>query len=200
MKTVFSRATIRTTMLIGAVILSNSGPVSAADFNAGVKSFRAGDFTTAMEEWCPLAQAGDADAQHALGMMSEYGHGVSRDDEEAARWYLKAAEQEHAEAQYRLGVLHDNGWGVALDDSLAVEWYGRAAQLGHTFAQHDLAFMHFNGTGAEKDGVQAYKWLKIASLHRADLMAKHLSNVSKTLTADEIAEAEKLVQAWLDQQ
>ncbi|MDA8585163.1 sel1 repeat family protein [Rhodobacteraceae bacterium] len=186
--------------LITLIVLSTSGPILAADFGVGLKAFKAGNIEQALEEWQPLAQAGDPNAQHALGMMYEYGHGFERDDIKAATWYKKAAEQNMSEAQYRLGVFHDNGWGVARDARLAVKWYERAAQRGHAFAQHDLAYMHLNGTGVPKDKIQAYKWLKIASEKRADLMGKHLSNVSKTMTSGEILKAERLAIAWLNAQ
>ena len=182
------------------VLISMSGPVVAADFEVGLKAFRAGEIQQALDEWQPLAETGHADAQHALGMMYEYGHGVERDDVRAASWYEKAAAQDNSEAQYRLGVFHDNGWGVTRDADLAVKWYARAAVRGHVFAQHDLAFMYVNGTGVPHDKIQAYKWLRIASAQRADLMTKHLYNVSKSMTPEEIHEAERLALAWLNAQ
>jgi len=39
------------------------------------------------------AEQGDAYAQHSLGMAYGYGEGVPEDDEEAVKWYRKAAEQ-----------------------------------------------------------------------------------------------------------
>lgn len=175
-----------------------SGPVFAADYERGLMAFRAGDNQQALEQWQPLAQAGDANAQHAIGMMHEYGRGLTRDDVAAMKWYTKAAEQGVSEAQYRLGVFHENGWGVTRDAGLAAQWYEKAAQLGHTFAQHDLAFMYLSGAGVPVDKIQAYKWLKIASTQRAGLMTKHLRNVAQTMTADQIEQAEKLARAWLN--
>ncbi len=185
-----------------AVVLAFTipGALHAADFEQGMDAFRAGDMQQALDEWTPLARAEHADAQHALGKMHEYGHGMGRDDAAAAEWYLKAAEQNLADAQYRLGVFHENGWGVARDPAMAVKWYTRAAQLGHAFAQHDLAFMHLDGTGVPPDKVQAYKWLKIASTQRADLMNKHLLNVSKLMTQRQVMLAEKLARDWLNSQ
>lgn len=192
-----ARGLQNTVPLVTAVILCAAGPLLAADYETGLKAFRAGNTAQALEEWQPLADAGEPDAQHSLGMMYEYGRGVAQDDVEAARWYEKAAEQNNSEAQYRLGVFYDNGWGVARNDTLAAKWYERAAHRGHAFAQHDLAYMYLKGSGVPQDKVQAYKWLKIASAQRADLMGKHLLNVSKTMTADEIRLADKLAADWL---
>ena len=181
-----------------AAFLAATGPVGAAGFDDGVEAFRAGDVAQAFEIWAPLAETGDAEAQHAMGRIYEYGYGVSRDDALAARWYRKAAEQNVAEAQYRLGVFHEHGWGVPRDAALAVTWYAQAAQLGHVFAQHDLAFMYLEGKGVEQSKIEAYKWLRIAATQRADLMAKHLFNVSKTMTAAERQSAERQARAWLN--
>ena len=40
-----------------------------ADFKAGLESYKRGDYATALKEFRPLAQQGDADAQHNLGLM-----------------------------------------------------------------------------------------------------------------------------------
>jgi len=53
-----------------------------------------------------LADTGDAAAQNRLGLIYQNGEGVSQDDAEAIRWYLKAAEQGHADAQNNLGLMY----------------------------------------------------------------------------------------------
>ena len=181
-------------------VFFSSGLNWAADFEEGLRAFRSGDAQRALEQWQPLARSGHANAQHALGMMYEYGRGLERSDSTAVVWYRKAAEQGMPEAQYRLGVLHENGWGVAIDTEMAAKWYKRAAELGHVFAQHDLAYMYLNGEGVPKDFIRAYKWLRIATARRPDLMTKHLRRVSKILTSIELKQAESLAQEWLNSQ
>ena len=39
-----------------------SGPVLAQDFEKGVKALDRGDYATALKEWRPLANAGNANA------------------------------------------------------------------------------------------------------------------------------------------
>lgn len=56
-----------------------------------------------------LADAGDAAAQHSLGVLYEKGEGVPADAATAAAWYHKAAAQGYASAQYSLGVLYEKG-------------------------------------------------------------------------------------------
>ncbi len=53
---------------------------------------------------------------------------VAKDEEEAVKWYRKAAEQEYASAQYTLGVRYASGRGVGKDEEEAVRWYRKAAK------------------------------------------------------------------------
>lgn len=66
---------------------------SYADIQTGVDAYEAGDYATALKEFKPLAEQGDAVAQYNLGMMYRKGQGVSKDGKESAKWYRKAAEQ-----------------------------------------------------------------------------------------------------------
>jgi TPR repeat protein len=105
-----------------------------ADFDAGVAAYRRGDFDTALFEFTPLAEAGDAIAQFTLGYMHQFGEGVPRSDAQAARWYALAAEQGHPLAQYNLGILYQDGRGVAQDNVTAYMWLDLAASAGALFA------------------------------------------------------------------
>ncbi|MCZ6876080.1 MAG: sel1 repeat family protein, partial [bacterium] len=62
-----------------------------ADYQAGVDAYHASDYQTALKEFRPLADQGDAAAQNTLGYMYELGKGVSQDYQEALRWYRLAA-------------------------------------------------------------------------------------------------------------
>jgi TPR repeat protein len=74
-------------------------------FQRAQAAYNRQDYVTALREWRPLAQQGDADAQAWVGYMYEQGQGVARDDAEAVRWYCKAADQGHATGQANLGVM-----------------------------------------------------------------------------------------------
>ena len=63
----------------------------------------------------PLADQGDAPAQHNLGLMYDQGRGVPQDYAAAVSWYRKAADQGDAIAQYNLGLMYDQGRGVPQD-------------------------------------------------------------------------------------
>jgi hypothetical protein len=87
----------------------------------------------------PLAEQGNAEAQHNLGWMYEHGHGVPQDYQQALSWYRKAAEHGNAPAQNYLGYIYDNGQGVPQDYSQAVSWYRKAAEQGLDEARRNLA-------------------------------------------------------------
>ena len=91
-----------------------------------------------MVEQKTKAEQGDVKAQHWLGDMYYYGKGVSKDLEEALRWYEKAAENEHAQAQYWLGRMYYYGKGVPEDHEKASYWWKKAAENGHVGAQSRL--------------------------------------------------------------
>ena len=85
-----------------AVLLGSAGVSWSADFQKGVDAYKRGDYATALREWKPLAEQGDADAQTLLGVMYRKGLGVPQDDKTAVKWYKLAAEQGYATAQFIL--------------------------------------------------------------------------------------------------
>ncbi len=98
-----------------------------AGLDEGVAAAKRGAYATALREWRPLAEQGNAGAQYNLGIMYYKGQGVPRDDAEALQWFRKAAEQGYAKAQYNLGVMYGNGRGVPQDYAQAHMWFNLAA-------------------------------------------------------------------------
>jgi TPR repeat protein len=49
--------------------------------------------STALREWTPLAEQGDAVAQSYLGWMYDKGKGVTQDYKTVVKWYRLAAEK-----------------------------------------------------------------------------------------------------------
>jgi len=90
----------------------------------GMEAYDKGDYATALKEWRPLAEQGDAEAQYGLGVIYKHARGVPQDYEQALHWYSKAAEQGHASAQYNLGLMYELGQGRPEDYEKAASWYG----------------------------------------------------------------------------
>ena len=103
---------------------------NAQDFQKGLEAAQVGDYQTAIMEWRPLAEQGDASAQYSLGVMYTNGHGVVQDYQEAVKWYRLAAEQGAAAAQYNLGLMYTNGHGVVQDYVYGHMWLNIAAARG----------------------------------------------------------------------
>ena len=116
-----------TTLVILTGLFCSAGAVWAQDYEEGLKAYRSNDFATALKEWRPLAEQGNAIAQFNLGLLYKNGNGVDIDEELAAKWHCKAAEQGDekfikwcldiahrgsAETQYKLGKLFQRGQGV----------------------------------------------------------------------------------------
>ncbi|SVD87203.1 uncharacterized protein METZ01_LOCUS440057, partial [marine metagenome] len=55
----------------------------------------------------------------------------AEDDEEAVKWYRKAAEQGNNIAQSELAIAYKNGQGVIQDYVKAHKWWNIAAALGN---------------------------------------------------------------------
>ena len=128
-----SKAAISPTMkklTLVTLLIFSCATAWAADFDKGLAAARAGDFATALAEWKPLAEQGDAVAQFYLGVMYANGEGVLEDDKEAVKWFKLAAEQGYAKAQYNLGLMYDNGEGVIQDNVYAHMWCNIAASNG----------------------------------------------------------------------
>jgi hypothetical protein len=118
---------------------------------------------TLLELCRDLAEAGDKQAQYAIGLAHYIGVGAPLDYAEAARWYRMAAEQNFVEAQVRLGAMYLLGRGVERDLAAAAAWYERAAEQGDVEAQNAIAGLYLTGNGVEQDDFQAARWYRLAA-------------------------------------
>lgn len=118
------------------------------------------------------AARGDAQAQIQLGRLFAEGRQVPPDYQQAAQYYLAAAQQGSAEGQYRLGELFEAGQGVVGDEIQAADWYGKAASQGHAGAQYALGVMFEFGRGRMKDQTQAARWYRLAA-NQGEVLAQY---------------------------
>jgi TPR repeat protein len=135
----------------------------AADFQAGLDAYNHGDFATALKEWQPLAEQGEANSQYNLGLLYARGQGVTQDYTQALAWYRKAAAQDVPAAEYNLGVMYANGQGVPADPEEAKKWFLKAAENGVGEAVTGLATIYSEGEGAFKNYSEAEKWYRQAA-------------------------------------
>ena len=170
--------------------------LAIAGLNEGVAAFNAKDYATALREFLPLANQGNAPAQYNLGLMYEGGRGVPKDEAQAVAWFRKAAEQGNATAQYNLGVMYDNGRGVPKEEAQAVAWYRKAAEQGNAMAQTNLGLMYFIGRGVQKDVVLTYMLYNIAAASGKEKAINNRASLEGTLSRQQITEAQAFSSAW----
>ena len=176
--------------IISVVMLATSA--FAQDFQKGSDAFDAGDYATALQEWRPLAEQGDADVQTLVGAMYSNGKGVPQDYTEAVKWYLLAAEQGDAKAQTDLGVMYADGDGVTQDYKEAANWYRLAAEQGYDDAQTGLGFTYVLGEGVPQDNVLAHMWFNLGATNGNETAANNRDSIAKEMTPQAIEQAQKM--------
>jgi TonB family protein len=102
------------------------------------------------------AEAGDAQAQTALGLAYSEGRGVPKDDAEAVQWFRRAAKHGDPAAQYYIGVCYASGLGVKADSEEAAKWW-RKAEKAEPRARARLGALYWNGEGVERDVKKAFQ-------------------------------------------
>lgn len=149
--------------LLTLALAAALGPAHAG-LAEGEQALKRRDYRSALAEFAPLADAGDAQAQFYVGELYLRGLGVSRDESKAAGYLERAAAQNSARAQSVLGLLYLQGRGVAKDEAKAAELIRRAADAGLPDAQHNLGILARDGrAGLQKDGAVALQWFRAAA-------------------------------------
>lgn len=122
---------------IVAVAFAVVFPVIGQDFDTGLKAYENKDYATALKQWQPLAEKGNAMAQFNLALLYFDGKGVPQDFAEAAQWFEKAADRGYTRAQRNLGEMYAIGQGVKKDFVQSYKWLSLCAASGNeTCAQH----------------------------------------------------------------
>lgn len=81
-------------------------------------------------------------------------------EEEAVKWFRKAAELGHAEAQWYLGYRLMDGIGTPVDEVEGLSWFHRAAAGGKIEAHNHIGYSYYYGKGVEQDHAQAAYWYR----------------------------------------
>ena len=196
---------LRRLFLAAAFLVALLG-AARADFGEGLAAYERGAYGIAFQEWLPLAEEGDAEAQFFLGFLYAEGRGVRQDIAEATRLFRKSAEKGHADGQFALGTLFEKGVGVPQSHGEAARWYRKAAEQGLASAQNNLGLLYQKGSGVPRNYVKAHLWFGLSAqwYERASTLPlqerrRAVANrdaVAKLMTSAEIAKAERLARAW----
>ena len=174
------------TALCAGLVLVLTAP-GWAGIDEGKAAYSRGDYATAVRQYRPLAENGDANAQYNLGIMYAKGRGVPRDDAKAVQWLRKAAEQGFDRAQLMVGVMYAEGRGVPQDYVQGHMWIalavagsppGKAREKAVKYrdlfatemspaqiaeAQHNLGSRYAEGRGVPRDDATAVQWYRKAA-------------------------------------
>lgn len=132
--------------------------IAASSFKLASVEYAFGDPKAALR-FRKAAELGHAEAQCKLGDCYVKGIGVSRDLNEAMRWYRRSAEQGHAEALLKQGIFYAEGIGGQKDWRAALRCFAKSAKQGNADAQYMLALAHIDGEIVEKNMNEARSWL-----------------------------------------
>ena len=119
---------------------------------------------------------------------------------EAVAWLERAALDGLAAAQGRLADLYASGKGVSADDVRALRLSASAAEKGDAFAQLQLGLRYAKGAGVEQSYVEAHKWVNLAAAEGDAEAAKSRDVFAKLMTAEQVAEAQRLAREWTARQ
>lgn len=125
------------------------------------------------DEWLKQAKAGNDQAQVLVGRCYLVGEGVKNSDEEAIKWFRKAASKRNAAGMYNLARAHSNGWGgLSVDDVTAFHMYSDAAKRGSIPALRELGNLCRLGTREVEANSQKARKLLVEASDKGDVKAK----------------------------
>lgn len=121
--------------------------------------------TATLPQLRDLAAHGDPAAENALGLLYSTGddkQGIRRNENEAARWFAKAAEHGNVSAQSKLGSLYWGGRGVPQDPNRAYFWTVLARASGDDASKVMAPFIAARLTPPQRTAIeqQAEQWLQ----------------------------------------
>ncbi|MBJ7309562.1 tetratricopeptide repeat protein [Rugamonas sp. CCM 8940] len=184
--------------LILAISLAlGAAPAAMAGFAEGATAYNNKNYSVAYREIAPLAKAGNAEAEHLLGLMYYMGRGVAQDYKQALAWHRKAAAQGKADAQYVVGAMYYTGNAVIQDHKQAVVYFRKAAEQGHADAQQVLGLMYrYHIGGMPQDNVIAYMLWNLAAANGSSNAVEQRAMLIKSMTQEQIEEGQALSAAW----
>lgn len=132
------------------------------------------------------ANAGNAFAQHELGLRYLLGDGVIADTLQGAMWIRKAADQNLTSAIFNYGILQLNGWGVPWNPFEAFKSFLTAAESGMAQAQHIVGLFYTDNLIVKRDWSLAYKWVKKAADKDYKAAQESLAELINKIPADQL--------------
>jgi TPR repeat protein len=167
------------------------------------------DHAKAASLWLEAAEDKYLEGIHcsSLSELYRYGDGVSKDPEQAYKWYQRCKdtgymfchEKEGSRLQkvygfdpYKYSVIglfidgwkYERGDGVEQDIAKALALYREAARKKEGRAQERLGYLYMAGEGVPKDYAEAAKWYKMAIMEFGDTLYSQFCRAESTKDYD----------------
>ena len=94
-------------LILALFLILSCSTAWGVDFEKDAAAVAPEDFTTAIAQWKPLAEQGNAGAKHNLSLMHSQGSGLIENDKEAVKWFRLAVEQGDVLSPLAFGVMSD---------------------------------------------------------------------------------------------
>ena len=180
------------------VILLSAGRLAAADLVTAQRAYQQKDYATALMEATPLAGRGNPEAQLLLARMFLMGQGVSRDPDQAMKWFRAAASQGNADAQFFMGSYY---LLPRRDIPEGMKWLRLSAEQGNQDAQLLLGKAYAEGLPEiQHDPVQGEMWLRLAAQGNLPFYASQLAAAERGMSPEDIERGKALAAAWKPKQ
>lgn len=142
------------------------------------------------------AAAGDAPAQHELGIRYLLGMGVQADTTLAAHWIGKAAEGNVVPARFNLGILQYNGWGMPWDPFGAFKSLSWCSERNMMEADFFLGLFYIEGYVVPADLARALEFIERSAgkgfkpaVETLPRLKEHMQQVAAAANPDSAAAA-----------
>lgn len=117
------------------------------------------DLQKAIEYYSKVADVADEQFKKAYGLLLAQLYidlgSSEKNQEQAVKWYLKAAEAGDLNAQLIVAKAYLSGHGISVNEQEARRWFEIAAQTDNIDALVNLGYIYANGVGVDIDYTKA---------------------------------------------
>ncbi len=133
-------------VLSGLLTACSDKQVEITQLQTCVNHYQAESYQVAFKQCQIAAEQGSSKAQWLLAHIYRYDLlGNGEDEEQAFKWYLKAAENGHVAAKREVGQSYMYETGVVQDYAKAHSWLMKAAKSHDAEAEFSVGILFFEG-------------------------------------------------------
>jgi TPR repeat protein len=132
----------------------------AGNYENGIEFYKKAQYKDAMDKFMIAAKNNNNKAMLAIAIMYINGDGVKKDQDEALKWFEKAANAKNSYAYIKLG----NIYAAKEDYKNAFKWFEKAANNGDIKAAYNLGYFYTGGLGVTRDLKKSLQWYEKAAI------------------------------------